>query len=270
MQWQYTRHAIGDRFGSLVIVDETVTRAKNGRALWQCQCDCGTRCVVQGTRLRLGLTKSCVSCGRAAGSIITAAKRTRHGMWRSSEYRIWVTMRQRCQNPKTPNYVGYGARGITVCDRWQTFENFYADMGARPSMRHSIDRIDNDGPYSPENCRWATPTEQASNTKSNHRLTYGGRTQTMSQWAREIGVPFSVLDSRCRKLGWSTERALTEPYIPLTDGFRVNSGYPGVYWRADRQKWYVRIKVSGRPKHLGIFQDKQDAIEVARVALSGA
>jgi hypothetical protein len=117
-------------------------------------------------------------------------------------------MRQRCSNPNTDRYEHYGGRGIAICERWQSFEDFYADMGPRPSPKHSIDRIDVDGDYEPGNCRWATPAEQARNKRSNLMLTHDGRTQTITEWARETRIPLMTI-SRRLKSGWPVDRALS-------------------------------------------------------------
>lgn len=118
-------------------------------------------------------------------------------------------MRSRCAVLSGRNYENYGGRGIAICARWRRFENFYADMGEPPEGT-SIDRIDNDKGYSPENCRWATVFEQANNRRSNIVISYNGRSQTVTQWSREFGVPYCRLRSRLA-LGWDIERALTAP-----------------------------------------------------------
>ena len=110
-------------------------------------------------------------------------------------------MRQRCENPVSAGYHSYGGRGITVCARWQTFESFLVDMGPRPSLRYSIERINNDGNYEPGNCRWATATEQANNTSASRRLTHDGHTMTVAQWARHLGMPHEMIRGRL-KLRW--------------------------------------------------------------------
>lgn len=133
----------------------------------------------------------------------------KHGMYKSPIYKVWATMRNRCSRPNIPEYRNYGARGIKVCRRWQKFENFYADMGPRPPGA-TIERIDNDGPYSPKNCRWATRREQAQNKRNNRWLTLGKRTQTMKEWADEIGVNPAAILYRINA-GWSNEAILTTP-----------------------------------------------------------
>lgn len=143
------------------------------------------------------------------GRRITAAK-TRHGHavgGPSPEYRSWMQMAQRCANQKNPAFSRYGGRGIRVCDRWASFDNFIADMGPRPAGT-SIDRIDNDGGYEPGNCRWATTTEQARNQKKTRRLTLGDETLPVSEWAERLGVSAKTLWTRIYA-GWSVERVLS-------------------------------------------------------------
>jgi len=142
-------------------------------------------------------------------------RRYRHGYKSagkySSEYSIWMNMRSRCKNPKNNRYHLYGARGITVCERWETdFLNFLVDMGRRPSPAHSIDRIDNDGDYSPENCRWATRQEQSRNRRSSRFITHEGKRQTLADWAEEVGMSISALHARLKN-GWPVSLALSAP-----------------------------------------------------------
>lgn len=127
-----------------------------------------------------------------------------------AEYRIWQAMRQRCNDPSHHNFRHYGGRGIAVCSRWDSFEAFLADMGPRPSPKHSIDRIDVRGAYEPSNCRWADAKTQARNKNNNRLLTHDGRTQCMAAWAEELGLSRYGLASRL-DAGWSIERALSTP-----------------------------------------------------------
>lgn len=141
---------------------------------------------------------------------------TRRGA-KSPLYGVWSVMRQRCENPRARDFGRYGGRGITVCERWQDFAAFREDMGARPAGA-TLERIDNDGPYSPENCRWATRKEQAQNTSRSLRLTVGGVTRTAAEWGdlsddpRLTGQRIAVRVGK----GWSAERAITEPVRTLT------------------------------------------------------
>jgi hypothetical protein len=120
-------------------------------------------------------------------------------------------MVQRCHTPHASSYERYGGRGIMVCEAWRaSFETFYRDMGSRPSAQHTIERMDNNGPYAPWNCRWATYTEQNNNHRRNRRITYGDSTLTVSQWARRVGINRDALTARLNN-GWSVEHALTRP-----------------------------------------------------------
>ena len=126
----------------------------------------------------------------------------------SREYIIWGLMRQRCRNPKATGYHRYGGRGIKVCERWDSFENFWADMGPRPSPRHTIERSDNDGNYEPGNCRWATYADQSRNKRNNRNLTLNGETLCLNDWANKTGLTSRAIGRRL-SLGWSIESALT-------------------------------------------------------------
>jgi len=142
----------GKKFNYLTVVGRSERRKSTG-ALWDCRCVCGQQAVVDSLKLRAGHTKSC-GCKRGGNG-------KTHGMSRDSKtYRSWKEMRQRCSNPNTTQWKWYGGRGITVCKRWEKFENFIADMGERPDGK-TLDRIDSDGNYEPSNCKWSTPKEQA-------------------------------------------------------------------------------------------------------------
>ncbi len=129
---------------------------------------------------------------------------------KTAEYQTWLGMWQRCGNPRSTNFKNYGGRGIKVCERWQKFENFIADMGRRPSAEHSIERKDHDGDYCSENCVWATRVEQNNNSRHNVLLTHNGKTQNIMQWSQELGMSFTALWSRINVYKWPLERALTE------------------------------------------------------------
>lgn len=131
---------------------------------------------------------------------------TRHGMRRTAEYRVWSNMLNRCQSPKCQMWHRYGGRGISVCERWLRFENFFADMGPRP-IGASLDRINNDGNYEPGNCRWATNVQQGSNTSQNRWIECNGETRTISQWAMVVGLTRLTIHKRLQR-GWPVRRAL--------------------------------------------------------------
>lgn len=140
--------------------------AASVEAKWRCKCECGADVVVGGYDLRRKTTISC-GCQRID---MTVERSLTHGLSRTREHRIWLGIIRRCTDERRPEYPSYGGRGITVCERWQSFENFIADMGKAPSNRHSIDRIDNDRGYEPSNCRWATPKEQRANRRDVNAL----------------------------------------------------------------------------------------------------
>ena len=191
----------GDKYNKLTAI-KFIKKVKNSQQYWLFRCDCGNEKVISASKVKSSHTKSC-GCLINEGLI----KRSRtHGMAHTKEYNSWASMKARCLNKKNPNYKNYGGRGITVCNRWMKFENFYADMGKRPKGK-SIDRINNDKGYYKENCRWATRKEQNNNTRGNHLLTYKNRTQTVTQWISEIGINHSTFYSRLR-YGWLVERAL--------------------------------------------------------------
>jgi hypothetical protein len=161
--------AIGDRFGRLVVIASCATRTKHGFRQWECECDCGAAVVLSTNSLRTGHTTSC-GCWNRERSAQQVRERSRtHGYAsrsdRSPVYSVWATMIQRCTNPNASSWQWYGARGISVCDRWRFFENFLEDLGEPPTGT-SIERVNNDGNYEPSNCRWATSTEQAANKRT--------------------------------------------------------------------------------------------------------
>lgn len=181
---------------------------ENGRALWLCQCDCGNKCNVLGVHLRRKMVKSC-GCAIAEKNEWLRQKQTKHGMRQTQVHRAWCDMKRRCDSDKSSHYKYYGGRGITYDLKWKDFINFFTDMGHPPSPQYSLDRINGNGNYTKENCRWATVTEQANNKKNNTYLTYKGKTQSIADWARELGVPRMRISSRLHR-GWSIERALEE------------------------------------------------------------
>lgn len=200
--------AVGARFGRLTVL-RLAGRDAASRARWACRCDCGREVVVLADNVNRGLTSSCGCRNRE----VAATRMKKHGHTRGPEHRTWLRIRARCSNPAAVSYARYGGRGIRVCARWNDTETgfaaFLADMGPRPSPAHSIERKDNDGPYSPGNCRWATRIEQANNKRSNRRVTFRGETLTVAQWARRVGLSREAVKQRLAA-GWSIERTLTE------------------------------------------------------------
>lgn len=172
-------------------------RNKHGHPLWECKCDCGTTTIVSGCSFNKTKSCGCLLAERRHFSTVT------HGYARkgkkSPEYTTWVAIRQRCSNPSVQYYCNYGGRGIKVCERWiNSFENFLADMGNRPTKNHSIERINNDGNYEPSNCKWGTPKEQSNNNRNTCLITRNGITKSIAQWAEEFGVIYSTFYSRVK------------------------------------------------------------------------
>lgn len=195
------KNLTGLRFGRLTV--ETFAGRLSKHSSWHCRCDCGMKTVVTCGDLTTGHTSSC-GCLRRD---VTRARVWKHGNTGTAVYGVWLGILQRCEDRNCRSFPRYGGRGITVCERWHDFKNFLSDVGQRPRNK-SIERIDNSKGYEPGNCRWATMKEQCRNRRSNHVLTWNGRTMCIAAWAEEIGIkPLTVLH-RIRS-GWSVERALT-------------------------------------------------------------
>lgn len=201
-----TSIAIGQKFGRLTIVRELEPKVfpicKARVRMFECTCDCGVTRINYLTTLTRGTTTSCGCFKRENAKI----KYTTHG--NSSESWILNGIKQRCNNSNHPDYHRYGGRGISVCDRWMKYENFIQDMGRRPSMDYSVERIDNNGNYCPENCKWATKSEQSRNTRYNKIVSHEGKSQCIAQWAEDLEINYGTLQSRLWR-GMETKKALT-------------------------------------------------------------
>jgi len=213
-------HPEGRSFGRLNIlyrVDPPDSVVNNGYRYYLCQCSCGNEVVVQLSSLLSGGTKSCGCLHSELTAERNRLQRTTHGMSDTSEYNIWNNMVARCTNKKLPGYGRYGGRGIEVCDRWlSSFENFYTDMGGRPPGT-SLDRIDNNGDYAPDNCRWATTKEQSRNRRSN-RLIEG---KPMVEWCEENDLNRNAVGNKLWRLlknGMSDEDAVEATIEYYCDG----------------------------------------------------
>jgi hypothetical protein len=198
---------VGMVFSRLTVIERAGSIRK--KSAWRCRCICGNETILPSDALRMGVTKSC-GCQKRDSTIQTMQRiKKTHGMSSTSEYKIWIHIKQRCQNPKYAMYPDYGARGITICPEWDaSFEAFYASMGPRPSLAYSIDRKDVNGNYEPGNCRWATDTEQANNRRNNNYITLNGVSRTITQWSAITGLHATTIRQRL-KLGWTAERAMT-------------------------------------------------------------
>lgn len=198
----------GMRYGRLTVV--SCAPSRNKHRYINCICDCGVRKVVRLDGLTRGTSRSCgcLQKEKAAelghGNVIHA-----EGYDQTVEYYTWKAMKERCFNENNKEYRNYGGRGITVCKQWQgSFEKFLAHVRRRPTNKHSLDRIDNEGNYEPGNVKWSLPKEQARNMRSNRMITYNGETKCLTDWANQLGLDVRVLWNRLNR-GWSLERALT-------------------------------------------------------------
>ena len=198
---------VGTVWGNWTVISVSSRRSKEGVAYWLCRCVCGEERQVLGTGLRRGSSKSCGSCLSQELRAARRAAMLTHGMSKTSTYRTWHTMRRRCRDKKFRDFPYYGGRGIKVCERWNSFEKFLEDMGERPPGM-TLDRKDNNGNYEPGNCRWSTALVQMNNTRGNKYLTYDGKTMSLSDWARHVGIPPPRLSARLRLLHWPLAKAL--------------------------------------------------------------
>ena len=197
----------GERFGSWVVID--FHGKVKGSYLWNCRCDCGLQKPVASNSLRHGKSTKCFRCA--------VLKNTKQGGSSHPLNSIYKGMVDRCHNPNSKVYDKYGGRGVYVCDRWRyNFDLFCKDIGERPSLKHSIDRIDNNGNYSPINCRWATAKQQARNRKSNRLLIYNGEEFCLSELSEISGISGPAISKRLN-LGWSVKEAVEIKIVKTKD-----------------------------------------------------
>jgi len=197
------------RFGRLIALG--IVGRKHGGMVWFCQCDCGNTHTVLSAQLTAHLVQSC-------GCIHSERMHTlmlKHGQTGSPTHLTWCSMRDRCNNSAPEQYKRFGGAGISVSPHWDTFEQFYKDMGNRPEGLHLI-RKDTSKNYSKKNCFWGELTSQTTNRKTNHFLTYQNHTRTISEWSKIVGIPASTIWSRIEKHNWSIEKSLT--VVPISGG----------------------------------------------------
>ena len=197
----------GDRFGRIVILEvgkDPRPGVYKYKAIYRC--DCGAVRSAQLGSIQIGTTKSC-GCKNRDDS-------TKHGLWRDPIYTTWLHMLKRCEDPSNEKFADYGGRGITVCDRWHDITAFHADMAPTFRKGLTLDRIDNNAGYSPENCRWRTPHEQSRNKRNNILVTLNGETKILKDWCSLHGVSYGMVRSRIKDMGWDPLLALTTPAAP--------------------------------------------------------
>ena len=207
----------GQRFGRLLVI-EAAGRNRSGGVIWACSCDCGGSVAVCSDGLRHGGTDS---CGCLRGERLKSAA-TKHGQHGTGAHTSWMSMRQRCLNPKNPAFKDYGGRGISICDQWDSFEVFFSDMGARPNGME-LDRRDVNGNYEPGNCRWATQLDQHRNQRKTLYATIDGATRCLTEWLEQYPINYRTVMTRIHKMGWPLEKAITTPRLRAGRGRRAAS-----------------------------------------------
>jgi len=207
------RNLLGMHFGSWTVIGEAEPYA-NRSTRWLCRCDCGATSIVGSYELRNGGSVRCRACKWLLFSGPGATNYS-HGMSKTGPYCAWAGMRDRCENQNNSSYRIYGGRGITVCSRWGIFEAFWRDMGPSYSPDLELDRIDNDGPYEPHNCRWTTRIRQCRNRRNTLYVDFQGGRRIFMDLCEELGLAPKVIRGRLRR-GWSTDRAFGEVVVKRT------------------------------------------------------
>jgi hypothetical protein len=197
----------GQRFGRLIVVSKSEFRGKNRNSFWNCVCDCGNTKTIELQSLKSGKTKSC-GC---LHNELQANRKKKHGLCNHRLYGIWTGMKQRCTNPKRNGYKHYGGKGITVCQEWFDFPAFYLWATANGyTEKLTLDRINPDGNYCPENCQWIPEADQNRNKTNNRLITAQGKTMLLCDWAKILGIRASVILNRIQS-GWTETEAVTTP-----------------------------------------------------------
>lgn len=188
----------GQQFGEWLVVERAANNV-SGKPAWVCLCRCGNSSVVAGSVLRMGESRSCGCYQKTLAAKNLRQAATKHGMHNTPEYFRWLGIKLRCYHATHFAYPRYGGRGIGMCDRWRnSFELFHADIGSPPSPSHSLDRIDNNGDYEPNNVRWATKREQANNRRNTVSATFNGETHTQAEWGRKLGLTTQAIAWRMK------------------------------------------------------------------------
>lgn len=225
---------MGQKIGRLVVIARVADPTALG-ARWLCICDCGEQTVVFGGALRSGSTRSC-GCVRRE---VMRERQTTHGASRDTAdpdmnrcWRVWASMIARCTNPKIPNWKDYGGRGITACDRWNSFENFLADMGVSPKGLQ-LDRLNNDGNYDPGNCVYSTPSAQSRNRRNTQRIIIDGKDMSVIEACETYGVSYAkVREVVTHRLRYYNKRlTYAEAFLFIREHIRVHGSNHGLFSR---------------------------------------
>ena len=197
----------GNKYGKLTVISRQ-PNAPHGVTVWKCKCDCGNTTNVRGNNLKSGAVKSC-------GCLLKEAPKSNatHNMSKTRLYKEWASMKARCSYSSQPGYKSYGARGIKVCEEWEKSFLAFAEWALSHGYNDvlTLERIDIDKGYAPDNCTWITLGEQSNNRRTNVRITYCGETLNLSQWCKLFGKDYRRVHNRMKKSGWSFERAMFEP-----------------------------------------------------------
>lgn len=198
----------GQHFNRWTVIKPAEKFSYTDESCFLCRCDCGTERIITRSHLTTGHSKSC--------GCLKRDQHTKHGLSRSKIYIKWVSMIQRCENPKHESFPYYGGAGISVCERWHIFENFVSDMGDIPSPKHSIDRINPHDNYDPSNCRWATRKQQGRNRKNTVFIEFNSQKRTLKEWAEITGINYEALRHRIKRSThpWSFADAISTPVLP--------------------------------------------------------
>jgi len=258
----------GQVFGRLTVVGFAGI-GSNRSARWECICLCGAVVVINSATLRNGRTQSC-GCYHKQ---LLRERNTLHGLCKSTEYGSWSNMRKRCNRPNDPQYADYGGRGITVCEEWESFENFYKDMGPKPTPKHSIDRIDVNSNYEPSNCRWADRIVQARNmrrsTADDSGVRYNERDNCWELFIRADNKTVRVGSYINKEDAVAARKAAVQKYwvhgdpAPSAGALQRNntSGHRGISWSKEFSKWECYVYANRKRKLIGRFTDLEDAVQ---------
>jgi len=218
---KYKIDLTGNRYGRLTVIEYVYT--KNRKPHWRCRCDCGNETIVSGSNLRYGVTKSC-GCLEEENRKRHVEESRKHGESYTRLHKAWTHMKYRCHNPKAKGYEIYGGRGITVCEEWdgehgyENFSQWAKNNGYEDGL--TLDRIDVNGNYEPNNCRWSTAETQANNRRTNVILTANGVSKTRAEWCRERGINYGTVVDRMKN-GWTAEEALEFAERPQKSGGKI-------------------------------------------------
>lgn len=205
-KYKWTAVSIGDKHNRLTVTGFRNGKSGEGRKA-SCLCECGSIVEVRQSALIRGATRSCGCLQKERAKQAS----TTHGKRKVKEYSVWNMMRRRCYDVKEPCYIHYGGRGIEVCERWRTsFEHFYADMQPRPSQEHTLERVDVNGDYCPENCKWATRSEQNRNKRTTKYISHAGKTMIAIDWDKHNGWKSGIVSNRIFN-GWNPKQAVSWP-----------------------------------------------------------